>query len=219
MTAALPFINQRLDDAQKSIDSDLLLWLEGHKFEGMQFSGTPVSTFWGPALDGYSRQLTDLAFAASKELAAGHGLDPYDTDEDAWNSAESAVQQVIDRMQVYDQRLRGGGFPDRVPPRDVTDIRERHSAAIRKRAENERALMSERKKPEIILTSEHGFLWYWVHSHYFTRWVSIPATLVAVFMLGFGACRSSFFSKVVDAFTSISATSPTTSDTQQQNKK
>jgi hypothetical protein len=219
MTAALPFINQRLDDARKTIDADLFHWLSGYKFPNIGFSGSLVDNYWGPYLDGHARQLTELAFVASKELAAEHGLDPYDTVEDAWNGAENAVGQIIDRMQDYDRRMRGKGVPTSVPMRDVTGIRERHSAAIRKRAENERALMSERKKTEIVLTSEHGFLWYWVHSHYFTRWVTIPATLLTVFMLGFGACRSSFFSKVVDAFTSISASSPTTSDTQQEPKK
>lgn len=219
MTAALPFINQRLDDARKTIDADLFLWLSGKKHPNLEHSGSLAMNYWGPYLDGHARTLTDLAFTAAKELATEHGLDPYDTVEDAWNGAESAIGQVIDRMQNYDRKMRGKGFPDSVPMKDVMDIRDRHSAAIRKRAENERALMSERKKTEIVLTSEHGFLWYWVHSHYFTRWVSIPATLVAAFMLGYGACRSAFCSKVVDAFMSISPTSPTTSDTEQPNKK
>ena len=219
MTAALQFINQRLDDARKPIDADLFLWLSGKKHPNLEFSGSLTLNYWGPYLDGHARQLTDLAFTASKELATEHGLDPYDTAEDAWNSADSAVNQVIDLMREYDRKMRGNGFPDSVPLKDVMDIRGRHSAAIRKRAENERALMTERKKTDFALTSEHGFLWFWTHSHYSTRWVSIPAILLAVFMLGFGACRSHFFSKVVDAFMSINATSPTTSDSQQENKK
>lgn len=147
MTAALPFINQRLDDARKPIDADLCLWLSGRKHPNLGFSGSLVLAYWGPYLDSHARQLTDLAFAAAKELAAEYGLDPYDTVEDAWNGAESAVQQVIDRMQDYDRRMRGKGFPESVPRKNVMDIRERHSKAIRNRAENERSLRRLPSKP------------------------------------------------------------------------
>jgi hypothetical protein len=212
MTPALPFINQRLDDARTPIEDDLFDWLSGKKHPYLEFSGSMVVTYWGPYLDNHARHLTDLAFTTARELANEHSLDPCDTVEDAWNAAESAVNQVIDKMRDYDRKMRIKDSPDSVVIKDVLEIRERHAAAIRKRAENERALMNQRKNTDILLTSEHGFWWFATKCHWTIKiWMltSFLGLAWTVFQLGLGAGRHNTFLKVHDALKS--ATDPDSS--------
>jgi hypothetical protein len=142
VTPILPFIQKRLKPIRKEIDADLVLWLSGKKFPNLEFSGSLVLNYWGPYLDGHVQKIIASAFAANKEIATEHNIDPSNSVNDAASAAEEAIKGLLNLMANYDQRMRGKGYPQSVPRRDVSEYYARSSELISTRAENEIKLLN-----------------------------------------------------------------------------
>lgn len=189
MTLALNAITEILDAERKLIESDLMLWATGKKHPNLAFSGSLVDLYWGPYLDDHAKNLTDLSFATARSIASDHNIDPAKTIEGAWNGADNAVANVITRMAHYDRGMRGGGYPDSVPPKDTSDVRGRHSRSIRARAEGELALLRSARKGSIALplSNKEGFWWFIENCHSGVRWPIILWALGAALAIATGA--------------------------------
>lgn len=142
----LPFIQERLESTKKEIKDDLFLWLSGKKHPNLEFSGTLVDVYWGPSLDGHVKKIIDTAFATNREIATEHGLNPSKTVNDGTIAAEQTIKEILNLMADYDRRMRGKGYPQNVPLRDVTEFWMKHSESVHTRAENEYNLLSISKK-------------------------------------------------------------------------
>lgn len=137
MTPVLPFIQERLKPIKKEIDADLFLWLSGKKHPNLDFSGSLVLVYWGPYLDAHIQKIIDIAFATNKEIAIEHNIDPSDSVADAAFASEEAIKGLLNMMADYDRRMRGKGYPQSVPLRDIADIRTNCSELVHTREENE----------------------------------------------------------------------------------
>jgi hypothetical protein len=142
VTPILPFIQERLKPIRKEIDADLYLWLSGKKHPNLEFSGSLVLNYWGPYLDGHVQKIIDSAFAVNKEIAIEYDIDPSNSVADAAFAAEEAIKSLLDLMINYDQKMRGKGYPQNVPRRDITEIRTKCLSLTHVRAENENKIMS-----------------------------------------------------------------------------
>lgn len=141
-TPILPFIQEKLKSTIKEIKADLFLWLSGKKHPNLQFSGSLRDKYWGPYLDEHVQKIIDTAFATNKEIATEHGLDPSKSVNDGTIAAEQAIKELLNLMADYDRRMRGKGYRQSVPLRDITEFWEKSSATVRTRAENEFNLLT-----------------------------------------------------------------------------
>ena len=209
MTPILPFIQDRLKSVRKEIDADLFLWLSGKKYPGLKFDGSLILNYWGPYLDGHIYTIIEAAFAANRELAFEHELDPAKSANDALLASEEAINGLLDLMADYDQKMQGEGYPKSVARRNVSELRTRFSKLAHKRAENEIAFFSMPKKNTIKLplTSDHGLYWFIKNCH----WSVYPVLLsliLGAFVFGLGAGRNDSFLKLYDAVKSAFNTQP-----------
>lgn len=142
LTPIFPFIQERLEPTKKEIKDDLFLWLSGKKYPNLEFSGSLPLNYWGPYLDGHVKKIIDTAFTTNKEIATEHGLDPSKSVNDGTIAAEQTIKEMLNLMVDYDRRMRGKGYPESVPPRDIKEFWNKHSEDVRTRAENEFKLLS-----------------------------------------------------------------------------
>lgn len=147
-TPILPFIQERLESTKKEIKDDLFLWLSGKKFPNLEFSGSLPLYYWGPYLDEHVKKIIDTAFATNKEIATEHGLDPSKSVNDGTTAAEQTIKEILNLMADYDRRMRGKGYPESIPPRDIKEFWSKHSESVRTRAKNEYNLLSISKKEQ-----------------------------------------------------------------------
>ncbi len=103
----LPFIQKRLMTVEKEIKHDLLFWLCGKKHPNLEFSGTLESLYWGNYLENNITRIIQVAFAANRELANEHDIDPINTIKDATQASKQVIIEVLTVMADYDQRMRG----------------------------------------------------------------------------------------------------------------
>lgn len=146
VTPILPFIQERLESAKKEIKDDLFMWLSGKKHPNLEFSGSLVLNYWGTYLDEHVQKIIDTAFATNKEIAIEHGLNPSKSVNDGTIAAEQAIKEILNLMADYDRRMRGKGYPESVPARDIKEFWNKHSEAVHARAENEYNILSISKK-------------------------------------------------------------------------
>jgi hypothetical protein len=205
--AILPFIQERLSVVGKEIKADLFHWLSGKKNPNLAFSGSLVDIYWGPYIEENISKIINIAFTANRELSSEHDIDPINSINDSAQASKNAISEVLNVMADYDQKMRGNGYPNRVPKKDITKIKEKYFRMVDDRANNERTLLSLPKKNTIKLplTSEHGFYWFIKTCH----WSTYPFLLglvAAIFFAGFKAGRNDTLRKVYDAFTNNSNT-------------
>jgi hypothetical protein len=187
MSAAMPFIQQRLESVQKTIEDDIFAWQTGRKHPNLGFSGTLVDQYWGPYLQGNVRTILDAAFAAYPEVIQGTSISATEAARDAGYAADSTFQAVLMRMRHADAGMRGDGIT-RAAERDVTEFRDRFQADIERRTQDEIAMAAARKFDfvRLPLTKEHDFRWYLAHCSFAMKLALVSAAFGLV-SFGFGA--------------------------------
>lgn len=150
------FIEARLNDLRREIDSDLFAWLSRQKYPGVQFSDSLPLVFWGTYLDGIVSKLTDAAFIAARELAEKNQVDPIGAAQAAGEVAESAVLSIISKMAEFDQKMRGAGFPKSVAAKDTSLEIKRSVAHITKRRIAEVALLEDSTRSRSLQVMTEG---------------------------------------------------------------
>jgi hypothetical protein len=223
MTPILPFIQERLKSTRKEIDADLLLWLSGKKHPNLEFSGSLVLNYWGHYLDSHIQKIINTAFETNIDIAVEHDLDPSISCKDAAFAANEAIKGLLDLMAKYDQRMRGKGYPQNVPLRDVAKDYARCSELANNRANNEIKLLNMPKKNtlKLPLTAENGFWWFIKYCHWSVYLWLIPvllSLLIGAFSLGLGAGRNDTFTKIYDILHNATSTQPSTTPPIPQNK-
>lgn len=148
LTPIFPFIQEHLEPTKKEIKDDLSLWLSGKKHPNLEFSGSLVLVYWGPYLDEHVQKIINTAFTTNREIATEHGLDPSKSVNDAAIAAKQTIKEILNLMADYDRRMRGKGYPESVPLRDIAEFWIKHSESVRIRAENEYNLLSISKKAQ-----------------------------------------------------------------------
>jgi hypothetical protein len=89
------------------------------QYRGMKFEGSPTQVFWNGFIDPFLEELIGWAFKFSLDHAKERHLNLESCIEVAQQSLQSGISRIFFRMQDIDRRLRGNGFPDKVPPRNI----------------------------------------------------------------------------------------------------
>lgn len=93
-------------------------------YSGVKFEGSPRLVFWSRYIEPF---LEDLAFRSidlALRLSAEKKIDVRAPLLETQGLLNSYVRKAYERMADIDRRLRGGGFPQSVPPRDTTNEQE-----------------------------------------------------------------------------------------------
>jgi hypothetical protein len=92
------------------------------KYRGVTFEGSPTHFFWNGFIDPFLEELIIWAFKYALDHAKERNFDPDSCIDIAQQSLQSGISRIFARMQDIDRRLRGGGFPDKVPPHNIESI-------------------------------------------------------------------------------------------------
>jgi hypothetical protein len=99
-------------------------------YQGIAFEGSPRDVFWSGCIEPFLQDLVLRTIHRTFGIAAQRGIPPRATVAETVHLLEDAISGVYRRMQTIDQRLRGGGNPDRVQPRPIDGYIEHMNAFI-----------------------------------------------------------------------------------------
>lgn len=94
----------------------------GHSFQyrGLAFEGTPREVFWGKFIVPFLEAICAWAFDFAADRAEKREADYRDIIIHTHQCLTNGLYKVYNEMRDIDRRLRGKGFPQKVPPRDVS---------------------------------------------------------------------------------------------------
>jgi len=88
-------------------------------YQGVKFEGSPRQVFWGRYIEPFLEDLVHRMVEETLRLAAARKQNAQQPLAEVGNLLKSVAQRAYRRMADIDQRLRGEGFPNRVPQRRI----------------------------------------------------------------------------------------------------
>jgi hypothetical protein len=143
-TPLLPTFEKRIADAtdqilRKQVDPWLFMpqGLSVTKFDGrpisyhgIKFEGSPRLVFWSGYIQPFLEHLITSEIAAGVSMARERRVDARQLLPEIQGLLLSAISKVFTRMTDVDRRLRGDGFPEQVPLRNIQSDRDIMAAFV-----------------------------------------------------------------------------------------
>jgi hypothetical protein len=90
-------------------------------YAGVKFEGSPRVVFWGVYIDPFLETITIKTLDTVAQMCCSAGLNPTAYLEEASQLLNLLAHQVYRDMGKIDRVLRGEGYPNRIPIRDVSN--------------------------------------------------------------------------------------------------
>ncbi len=90
------------------------------QYSGVGFEGSPREVFWGGFIEPFLEDIFVWAFEFALDYAKKRNSDCQELVLYTHQCLLNGLILIYKRMQNIDRKLRGKGFPDQVPPRDVS---------------------------------------------------------------------------------------------------
>lgn len=88
-------------------------------YRGVGFEGSPSRTFWSNYIEPFLEQIACEAIAYARNLSSEKRVDPRGSILAVHGLLLGHIRGAYDRMAGIDRRLRGRGFPEKVPLRST----------------------------------------------------------------------------------------------------
>ncbi len=148
-----PVVQKRLkDEFQKLINDQVTPWvfmttsagLKLKKFDGKQinyggieFSGTPEQLFWGGYIEPFLEHISFSVIEEAVEKCKNHKTELQPVLNDVQELLTLGIRNVYAQMADVDRRLRGKGYPEKVPSKNTDAYVKRMEAFVSRRIESE----------------------------------------------------------------------------------
>jgi len=97
-------------------------------YEGVEFEGSPRQKFWSGFIEPFLEEIIGKGFQIALDYAKQRGFDGRECITAAKQALRNGVERIYRRMQDIDRRLRDGGFPASVSPKNIdNEIRAMYS--------------------------------------------------------------------------------------------
>lgn len=98
---------------------------------GVEYSGSAVTVFWEGFADAYIKKRSRELIESTRLKAVDRNIPVENALQDCLVHLRNMVVTIFNRMAVIDQRLRGKGFPESVPKKNVRPYIDRNYEAIK----------------------------------------------------------------------------------------
>lgn len=88
-------------------------------YSGIKFEGSPRMVFWSGYIEPFLEHLITSQISSGVSMARERGVDARQLLPEIQGLLHSAISKVLSRMAEVDRRLRGDGFPEQVPLRNI----------------------------------------------------------------------------------------------------
>ena len=90
------------------------------QYKGVKFEGTPRQVFWGGFIEPFLEGVIAWGFQFALDHGKQRNLDVRSCILEARRTLSARISDVYRRMQDIDRRLLGKGYPETVPPHDIS---------------------------------------------------------------------------------------------------
>jgi hypothetical protein len=98
---------------------------------GIEYSGPTITVFWEGFADAHIKKRSRELIESTRLKAIERNIPVQNALQDCLVHLRTMVVTIFNRMAVIDQRLRGKGFPESVPKKDVQQYIDRNYEAIK----------------------------------------------------------------------------------------
>jgi len=116
------------------------------KCSGILFSGSIRSLFWNNYIEPFLEDVTDRLIKKIAEECLANNLEIKTELHELSKNLQGMYKNVYEAMSRTDQKLRGNGFPNSVPKRDITNEIANMDTYLQQQITMEIAKYNERKK-------------------------------------------------------------------------
>ncbi len=90
-------------------------------YEGVLFEGSPRDVFWGRYIEPFLEDTNQRLINSISQECAANNLNLTEELHMLQLHLQSMHNRIFNNMADIDQRMRGGGYPERIPKRDVSE--------------------------------------------------------------------------------------------------
>lgn len=137
-------------------------------YRGLRFEGSPRTVFWSNYIEPFLEQIACDAITYARNLSTEKKVDPRRPIFAVEGLLLGRVRETYGRMAEIDRRLRGRGFPEKVPLRSTKRELQKMEGVIRRHVAGE--LQTLPRPP-----TWWDRLNWWVTDHPIIKWLATPA--------------------------------------------
>lgn len=128
-------------------------------YEGIGFEGSPEHVFWSRYIEPYMEEISIREIDAAVKMATERNVDAILLLPEVERLLLTGTRKTFSEMAKIDQRLRGRGFPEKIPLRSVEDKFQKMKVFIEVRVQAELELWRPKSKLEAWYERNKSIVW------------------------------------------------------------
>jgi len=128
-------------------------------YEGIGFEGSPENVFWSRYVEPFMEEIAINEIDAAVNLATKRNVDARILLPEVKDLLIAGVSKTFSEMAKIDQRLKGRGFPEKIPLRSISKERDQMNRFIDVRIKSELDMWKPKSKLEVMHEKNKSIVW------------------------------------------------------------